>query len=280
MIEWWELFRNDSLSRDVKETSLATYKWHIIPFLNQNPPVRSKIDLFNFLAGRYKNLYTRRKAWENLRTFFKWAVQSALMDNWFAGFRMAAPAPEPPPVLTREEFMRLLNCIPNTSRGYRDRALLSVYFSTGARRNSILRLRRDDLDLENRWMYLRSMKGGKQVSKPIPQSAANYLAEWLKVAPASPWVFPSLRIPAKHLDSSAVTHCIPKYARLAGFPENRRIYTHLLRHSFATELARQGQPAEVIMQCLDHSDIRMSLHYVRRSAFRVREVTDLVFGEI
>lgn len=280
MLNHWQTFKEYCLTRGVRQTSIATYEVYIYPFLALSPVVDNQMALFCYLNERYDNAYTRKKCWEHIRIFFKWALRNGHMVQWWDGFRILAPLPEPPPVLTREELMKIISAIPATRRGLRDRALLALYFSTGARRCSILNLRKDDLDLDARWMYFRVMKGGKRTSKPIPQAAADYLAAWLKRAPESPWIFPSLRLPDRHLDKSAITHYLKQYAKLAGFPDSRRIYTHLLRHSFATELARQGQPAEVIMQCLDHSDIRMSLNYIRRSPYKVREVTDQVFGTI
>jgi site-specific recombinase XerD len=62
------------------------------------------------------------------------------------------------------------------------------------------------------------------------------------------------------LSSPYVRQALVRLAKRAGI--DRRVNPHALRHSFATELAREGMPMNLIQQALGHSSLGTTSRYL------------------
>jgi len=51
----------------------------------------------------------------------------------------------------------------------------------------------------------------------------------------------------------------------------RRVVTHTLRHTFASQLAIQGTPIYTIMRLMDHADISQTIRYAKLSPDSAKE---------
>ena len=58
-----------------------------------------------------------------------------------------------------------------------------------------------------------------------------------------------------------VRNLIKKYARKAGIPDPERVHPHMLRHTCATLLRRQGVPLRIIQKILGHASIKTTEIY-------------------
>jgi site-specific recombinase XerD len=97
------------------------------------------------LASASIEMYLR-----SVRQFFAWLESNQILFlNPAAGLVIPAPERRLLPVPS-EEKMRLLLAQPdvNTSCGLRDRALLEIAYSTGARRQELCALQVSDIDLD------------------------------------------------------------------------------------------------------------------------------------
>ena len=119
-------------------------------------------------------------------------------------------------------------------------------------------------------------KGRKQADVYVPKPALRVLSLWLKkMNPNSVWAFPSTirehPVGVRHLAKR-----LRDYAKRAGI--EKRVYSHLLRHSHATLLVEMGVDMAVVQKILRHSDIRTTELYAQVSQKRQREALDGVFG--
>ena len=162
-----------------------------------------------------------------------------------------------------------------------------------------MRLRQKDIDLERRQLTIRAGKGNKDRVTMIPESLKkpisdrilscrklhgedrannaegvampNALArkmpntskswEWL-------WLFPqdhpskdpdSGTLRRHHVDTTVYGEAIKRAAQKIN--ANKRITSHVLRHSFATHLLESGTDIRSIQQLLDHADLRTTEIY-------------------
>ncbi len=200
-----------------------------------------------------------------------------MCDNWIAGYSLPCRPAAAPAALSTEEFERIVQRIPGTDAGIRYRALFSMIYYTGCRRDAIRKLRVDECDIAERWAYIHT-KGGKEQVVTIPHIAARRMVGWMVRRPESPWLFPSLRDNSRPIYADAVTRALPRYAKAAGI--ERRVYVHLLRHSHASRLAEAGVSIDVIQAALGHSQIETTQRYIRgiSNTARVRKAVDSVFG--
>jgi integrase/recombinase XerD len=178
--------------------------------------------------------------------------------------------PRPLPV---EQVLRLIDA-PNTekARGLRDRAMLSLMYSSGLRVSELVQLKLHDLDLA-RGVLIAYGKGGKRRMVPIGEVALGHLDAHLaaqlppKRGGSGGLVFHSPR--GKAWTRQMVWKLVGRYARGVGLPGH--VHPHRLRHSFATHLLAGGADLRTVQTFLGHSDIVTTEIYTHVSSAKVAE---------
>ena len=147
-------------------------------------------------------------------------------------------------------------------------AAIRLLMLTGCRRNEILTLRWEDVDLEAEELRLPDSKTGPRVVSLAP-AAVEVLAELPRVA-SNPWVIPG-RKPGARL--SNISKHWSRARRRAGLEDVR---IHDLRHSFASRALALGESLPVIARLLGHAHVQTTARYahlardsVKASAARV-----------
>ena len=163
-------------------------------------------------------------------------------------------------VLSREEIQALEDAAPNE----RDKLLVRVLADTGARLNEVLGLTLGDLKLEGRSAFVRVHgKGDRDRLVPVRPELLRRLrryAERTRPDADTDRIFVANRINARTgqyeaLGDSGVQQMIRDLAARAGV--KRRVYAHLLRHSFATNFLRKGGNPLLLQRILGHESMAM-----------------------
>lgn len=171
-----------------------------------------------------------------------------------------------PRYLGSDDVERLL-ATPDLSRpaGLRDHAILLLLARLGLRAGDVVALRFDDID----WAAgtLRVAGKGRQTTRlPMPQDVGDAVKAYLDAGrpdALEPQVFLRVRAPYGSLhSSSAVSGIVKRTARQAGI-KLARGGAHLLRHSLATRLVREGVPLVAVRTVLRHQSDQMTAHYAK-----------------
>lgn len=149
----------------------------------------------------------------------------------------------------------------------RDKAILETFFSTGLRVSELCSLDRDE-DLSNREVSVRG-KGGKIrvvfFSEFAIGAIKNYLKERVDIDEA---MFIDLSFAGAdrkkkgkdmRLTSRSVERIIKKYAEFVGI--SKKCTPHVLRHSFATDLLKNGADLRTVQMMLGHASISTTQIY-------------------
>ena len=188
--------------------------------------------------------------------------------------------------LENEEIERLLNSAANGSpQDLRDRAILEMLFSTGLRVSELCSLNRDSVNLKRSEFAVRG-KGDKIrvvfLSDPAKTALEKYLKERKDVDEAlfvrngqRPYYAKASR--GKQADSEdlrltprSIQRIIKKYAAKAGLIKN--IHPHTLRHSFATDLLRNGADLRSVQALLGHANVTTTQIYTHVTDAQLKEV--------
>ncbi len=171
----------------------------------------------------------------------------------------------PPEVLTEPEAIALIKaCSSRAPTGVRNRALIAVLWRSGLRISETLALELRDIDLEAGTLRVRHGKGDKSRTVGVDEQTSALLARWVdrrrKLSPgARAPVFCTLA--GGRVDTSYVRHLLPRLAAKAGL--DRRVHAHGLRHTYASELARERTPINVIRDALGHTSLAVTDRYLR-----------------
>lgn len=160
-------------------------------------------------------------------------------------------------------------------KALRDRALLELLYSTGARISEAVGLDIDDVDASARTVLLAG-KGGKQRLVPIGRPALAALDAYLvRARPplaergrATAALF--LNVRGGRLSRQSAWLVLHEAAGRAGITVP--VSPHTLRHSFATHLLEGGADVRVVQELLGHASVTTTQVYTLITVDTLREV--------
>jgi len=185
-----------------------------------------------------------------------------------------------PKAISVEDVGRLLDAagVGDGPVPLRDRALLELVYSTGARISEAVGLDVDDLDLTAGRAAVRLLgKGGKERVVPVGSYAAEAVDAYLvRGRPAlaaagrgNAAIFLNTRGARLSRQSAwAVLHAAAERAGL----DAAHVSPHTLRHSFATHLLAGGADIRVVQELLGHASVTTTQIYTMVTPDTMREV--------
>lgn len=187
--------------------------------------------------------------------------------------------------LDEGELERLLNAPEiSTKEGLRDKAILETLFSTGLRVSELVKLNRDQINIERREFGVIG-KGGRARVVFLSKTAADWLSRYLKQREDdfrplfirySGKVIPDNNGEKMRLTARSVERIVEKYAKKIRLPF--RIGPHVLRHSFATDLLRHGADIRSVQEMLGHKNIGTTQIYTHVTNKQLKEVHEAFHG--
>ncbi|MFZ2172749.1 MAG: site-specific tyrosine recombinase XerD [Rhodococcus sp. (in: high G+C Gram-positive bacteria)] len=206
------------------------------------------------------------------------AAEGAAAVDVARDVRPPSPGKRLPKSLPVADVLSLLEAVGGDSpgdgpRSLRDRALLELLYSTGARISEAVGLDVDDIDTETRSVLLRG-KGGKQRVVPVGRPAVETLDAYLirgrpgLVSRATPALF--LNVRGGRLSRQSAWQVLHTAAESAGI--GAAVSPHTLRHSFATHLLDGGADVRVVQELLGHASVTTTQIYTLVTVGALREV--------
>ncbi|MBD3270181.1 tyrosine-type recombinase/integrase [Candidatus Peregrinibacteria bacterium] len=217
-----------------------------------------------------------------LRAFLKYLVKNDIESLAPEKIELSKVDDRTVEYLDRDELEKLFAAIDNDGiRGLRDKALMKVLYSTGLRISELVALNVDQINLETREFRVQG-KGRKYRIVFLSEDACKSLIDYLKARKDSikPVFISHGRVkkadPSKSEDElrrltpTMIQYLIRNYGRLAGLV--KPVTPHKLRHSFATELLKNGADIRSVQEMLGHSSITTTQIYTHLTNNRLKEI--------
>lgn len=118
----------------------------------------------------------------------------------------------------------------------RSNAILEMFLATGCRVSEVANMRIEDIDIKEECIRVLG-KGDKERIVFLGARAIEFLEQYLGKRKSGP-VFLSVRSPFQGLKKNALENIVRKIAAQAGV--EKRVFPHLLRHTFATHALNKG----------------------------------------
>lgn len=253
-----------------------------------------KLFLDHIAVNRKLSGDTQKVALNALVFFYRSAIKRELGD--FSDYKKASKSKRIPVVLSIGEIRRLLSEMPEQYD-----LMARLHYGAGLRVSELTRLRIKDLDFENGQLIVRNGKGDKDRVTLLPDSLADMLKAqkararklyerdrendvdgvWLPEALARKfrkagkswewfWFWPAVglsedprepgTIRRHHSATKSYQAAISRAARAARI--DKRVTSHVLRHSFATHLLGNGTDLCRIQELLGHSELETTRIYM------------------
>ena len=162
-----------------------------------------------------------------------------------------------------------------TSLGRRNRAILLLLARLGLRAGDIVQLRLGDLDWRE-GMICVSGKGRRQAVLPLTQEVGDALAAYIKdhrPQADTDAVFVRSFAPYRAFnDSTSVSAIVARAMRRVGVNCSKRGAAHILRHSVASSMLRQGVSLQDIACVLRHRSLLTTEIYAKVDVLTLRQI--------
>ncbi len=285
-LEYLEIERNRS------RKTIENYDHYLARFVDF-ARVESPADISEDLIRKYR-LYlnrltdrddqTLKKVTQNyhiiaLRSFLKYLAKRDVVTVAAEKVELGRQEEREVSFLDKSELDALLAApSENNLSTLRDRAILEMLFSTGLRVAELCALNRDDINLGRGDLGVRGK--GRKLRLVFLSNAAK---EILKIyaerrSDADPALFIRVplnekfeRYPDLRLTPRSIQRIIRKYATLAGIV-GKKVTPHTLRHSYATDLLRNGADIRSVQALLGHSSVTTTQIYTHVTDNQLREV--------
>jgi site-specific recombinase XerD len=204
-----------------------------------------------------------------LRSFFRYLRHRGAIATDLAGCVPTIPnwslstLPRFLPAATVERILE--RCDRTTSVGRRNHAILLLLARLGVRAGEVVGLSLDDIDWSTGQITIRG-KGGKSAQLPLATDVGTALAAYLRndrPRSATRRVFLRHRAPFIGFgNSSTISTVVMRALKHAGV-ESAHTGAHVLRHSLATSLLRQGGSLDEIGELLRHQSPNTTAIYAK-----------------
>ena len=211
----------------------------------------------------------------SLMVFFRWCVlQKYIEKNPVQDVEIPKLEKRLPPKLTKQDTLRLLEIVYNYPYDYkflryRNHAIFSTFVFAGLRKNELLHLKCEDVDIENLSLFVRQGKGNKDrvvpISYTLAQTLKRYAEDRKRLNKTCPEFFASLNRNLGYTEDGLkrLTDQMRKASKL-------NFTIHKLRHTFATLMLEGGCDIYSLSKMMGHSDIKTTTIYLSASAEHLR----------
>ena len=218
-------------------------------------------------STRARRLYALRSLWDFL--------ERAEMAEANPCRKVSAPKTRQsvPEYLTPEECEALLEATQDqyySSLAARDRAALSLLIYTGMRRQELLNLTLEDVNLTEGTLRVVSGKGNKTRLLPLVSEAQEVIAQWLEQRPQNGHGQLLTGRDGRPLGTHGLNLLFHRAAKKAGL-ERDGVTLHTLRHSFATMLLHKRVDLVSLQRLLGHSTLESTAIYLHVDMSRLRD---------
>lgn len=221
-----------------------------------------------------------------LRAFLKYLVKRDIKTLPAEKIELGKQEEREVSFLEPEELKKLVSSPSGGSLvALRDRAILETLFSTGLRVSELCALNTDDVDLGRGEFSVRG-KGRKIrvvfLSDTAVAALKTYIDKRKDVDEAL-----LIRIPKNEgfekydklrLTPRSIQRIIKKYSIIAGII-GKKITPHILRHSFATDLLRNGADIRSVQALLGHASVTTTQIYTHITDKQLREIHKKFHGK-
>ncbi|HKK63168.1 MAG TPA: site-specific integrase [Bacteroidales bacterium] len=162
-----------------------------------------------------------------------------------------------PDIISKAEVSSMIK----KTKNIKHRCIIVVIYSCGLRRSEALELRLEDIDSNRMMIKIRGAKGKKDRYVQLAKYTLDILREYYKEYRPKEWVFEGQG--GMKYSAESIVKIIKHAGKMAGI--SKRVYPHILRHSFATHHLEQGTDLRYIQEWLGHNSSKTTEIYTHVS---------------
>jgi len=284
-METYEMYLEYALAKGRSDNTIISYRQDARTFVKfrAEKGISTKVEDIDLRTIRLYTVWLRANKFslasinhklDSMASFFNFLEnEDMLQKNIMKRVERPKVPRKLPRFLREDETDRLLYAVEHSKYKHRirDIALLNISYYLGLRRSEIIALNWQDLDFKASTLIIIQGKGKKDrvlpMSSPLRESLWNYLQSRLPLL--NPAVF--LNHYQNRIGKANIPLILNQYSRQSGI--DKRVTTHLLRHTFATNLAEKTDLVTV-QEFLGHESLATTQIYTHTSLRRMAEAVE------
>ncbi len=227
------------------------------------------------MKGSKQTARTINRKISSLSAYYKYLRKLGLADKNPVRQLHAQRLPERLPVYLKEsESQQLLEEVQFREgfKGFTDRLICELLYSTGMRRNELLQLKEKDVEWSLNQVRIMG-KGGKERLVPLSAVLLDTLREYIEAKrKLEVWDEDFLLNleNGRPLYAGYIYRTVTQYMGLTTTLEKKS--PHVLRHTFATHLLNNGANIQAIKDLLGHSSLAATQVYTHNNIDKLKEI--------
>lgn len=269
IIELFKIKRND-LTPETRYNYLMAIRELItaISHKSLDQMDESDIDWYLHQYGNHigeKGKLIKNTTWNNTRrfisAFFTWMRKSKIIqENPVESIPARKVILGPIDYFSPQDLIRLRDACKNT----RERAIVEIFRSTGARIGEIAEIEMEQVNLQTGDIWIKGEKGGKYRTIYLDDDARYYLGLYLKDRPKEEKYLIAKSIkPGGKMSKNALRTLFKKIAKRAGI--TCRAYPHKMRKTLGMQLRNKGVDIGIIQEIMGHANPSVTAQYYAQS---------------
>lgn len=211
----------------------------------------------------------------SIRSLFKFLLKHhKVKQNPAVGVIAPKTQRKLPEVLTPDDLNNLMQLDESDVLAVRDMAIMELFYGCGLRLSELVNLNLDKINWQDQTLGVTG-KGSKQRIVPFGEKAQVALKKYLKhrvdfAKENEQAVFISQR--GNRISASSVQQRLKKWAKAKGL--DRRLYPHLMRHSFASHILESSHDLRAVQELLGHANLSTTQIYTHLDFQHLAKVYD------
>lgn len=223
----------------------------------------------------------------SLRSFYRFCyVNKYITENPTESLKELKRESRLPGVLNLQEIKEIIDAIPHTPEGNKDRLIIKILVATGARISEVLELKIKDVENQD-YEFIRVLgKGSKYRLIPIYSELENEIKDYIEND--RKLLIQHMKTEEKNKMKRADngykmflnTRRENFWKRLKEYAQNAKIeknvYPHIFRHSVATILLNNGADIRIVQEILGHVNISTTEIYTHVGKRELKDIYNKV----
>lgn len=257
------------LERGFSKNTLLSYRSDIDHYFNHfNRFDVPSEDVKEYLSNLKCSASTRARKISALKSMYNFFVSNGYMSSSpFETIKGIKRAKNIPSYLTIDEIKRIASTFQGDYLGVRDKLIFDLLIYTGARISEIIDLSVSDIDYNKKFLKVLG-KGSKTrfipMNEVLIEGSERYIKDFrplfMEGIKSDP-LFPKIT-------RNSYWARLQSYAKKAGV--TKRVYPHILRHSFATIMLNNGANIRHVQEFLGHSNAATTEIYTHVSVEKLK----------